>query len=508
MAERRQILVIDDEQIMRDGCTRILSEHGWSVLPAENGSAGLAALRESPAAIDLILLDLMMPGMSGMEVLEQVQALDGTLPVIIITGYATVESAVEAMKKGAYDFIAKPFTPDQLRIVVKRAHERRTLQREADFLRGERERSLRDVATEKSRVTAIINCMGDGILVCDRESCIVLANPAAGRLLQLPETLLRDRSASQGILPPELAKTIEASLRPEDGATTSITQELAVGDGRELFLRAHTAPVMNDRNEVMGSVTVLQDISHLKELDKMKSEFIAMVAHELRAPIATVEQQLAVILGGMAGELTEQQHHLIGRARERAQGVLTLIKDLLDLSKIEAGKMVQYKEPVGLADVISRVIEATAVDARQKNIRIEFAPPGAVPVLQADRNSIEGVFANLLSNAVKYTPDGGKVTIGLIDQGGYVKVSIADTGIGIKSEDIPRIFDKFYRVRSAQTRQIVGTGLGLAIVKSIVDAHLGTISVESTEGKGTTVTVLLPKASYRSNRDETGGGKG
>ena len=250
-------------------------------------------------------------------------------------------------------------------------------------------------------------------------------------------------------------------------------------------------------NEIMGSVTVLQDISHLKELDKMKSEFIAMVAHELRAPIATVEQQLAVILGGMAGELNEQQHHLIGRARERTQGVLTLIKDLLDLSKIEAGTMVQYKEPVSLADVISRVVEAMTVEARQKNIRIEFPPPAAVPVLQADRDSIEGVFANLLSNAVKYTPDGGKVTIGLEESGGYLKVTVTDTGIGIKSEDIPRIFDKFYRVKSTQTRQIVGTGLGLAIVKSIVDAHLGTISVESKEGKGTTVTVLLPKASKR-----------
>ena len=342
--------------------------------------------------------------------------------------------------------------------------------------------------------------MGDGILVCDRDSCIVLANPAAGRMLKISGTLLRDRSASQGILPPELAKTIEASLTAAGGATTSITQELAIGDGQELFLRAHTAPVMNDLNEVMGSVTVLQDISHLKELDKMKSEFIAMVAHELRAPIATVEQQFAVILGGMAGELNEQQHHLIGRARERAQGVLTLVKDLLDLSKIEAGRMVQYKEPVSLADVISRVVEALMVEARQKNIRIEFPPPTAVPVLQADRNSIEGVFANLLSNAVKYTPDGGKVTIGLEESGGYLKVTVTDTGIGIKSEDIPRIFDKFYRVKSAQTRQIVGTGLGLAIVKSIVDAHMGTISVESKEGKGTTVTVLLPTASNRTNR--------
>jgi len=494
MPDQVKILVIDDEQIMRDGCARILSKNGCSVLTAENGSVGLAKLQESPKEIDIILLDLMMPGMSGMEVLEKIQALDDTLLIIIITGYATVASAVEAMKKGAYDFIAKPFTPDQLRIIVKRALERRMLQKEAEFLRSERERSLRDLATEKSRVKTIINCMGDGILVCDRDSCIVLANPAASRMLEIPESRLLGNYVSQSNLHSELSKTIEDSLKTEDSAYTSISQELSIGDSREMFLRAHTAPVRNDLGEIMGSVTVLQDISHLKELDKMKSEFIAMVAHELRAPIATVEQQLSVIIGGMAGELNEKQQQMITRAKERTRSVLTLIKDLLDFSKIEAGKMVQYKEPLSLAEVIPRVVEVMKADAVVKNIRIEILPPLSSSIIQADQNSMEGILNNLISNAIKYTPDGGRVTISLDDDDSFVKVSVTDTGIGIKGEDIPRIFDKFYRVKSSDTRQIVGTGLGLSIVKSIVDAHMGTISVESTEGKGTTFSVLLPKA--------------
>lgn len=494
MPDQVKILVIDDEQIMRDGCARILSKNGCSVLTAENGSVGLAKLQESPKEIDIILLDLMMPGMSGMEVLEKIQALDDTLLIIIITGYATVASAVEAMKKGAYDFIAKPFTPDQLRIVVKRALERRMLQKEAEFLRSERERSLRDVATEKSRVKTIINCMGDGILVCDRDSCIVLANPAASRMLEIPESRLLGNYVSQSNLHSELSRIIEDSLKTEDSAYTSISQELSIGDSREMFLRAHTAPVRNDLGEIMGSVTVLQDISHLKELDKMKSEFIAMVAHELRAPIATVEQQLTVIIGGMAGELNEKQQQMITRAKERTRSVLTLIKDLLDFSKIEAGKMVQYKEPLSLAEVIPRVVEAMKADAEGKNIRIEILHPLSGSIIQADQNSMEGILNNLISNAIKYTPDGGRVTISLDDDDSFVKVSVTDTGIGIKGEDIPRIFDKFYRVKSSDTRQIVGTGLGLSIVKSIVDAHMGTISVESTEGKGTTFSVLLPKA--------------
>ena len=167
-----RILVVDDEQIMRDGCTRILSKENWEVVAADNGETGLEAIK-SGDGFDLVLLDLMMPGISGMEVLESVRQVDTNLLVIVITGYATVELAVEAMKKGAYDFIPKPFTPDQLRIVVQRALEKRTLQKEMETLRLEKEKGLRDIATEKSRIMTIINCMGDGVLVCDRDSCVV-----------------------------------------------------------------------------------------------------------------------------------------------------------------------------------------------------------------------------------------------------------------------------------------------------------------------------------------------
>jgi len=246
----------------------------------------------------------------------------------------------------------------------------------------------------------------------------------------------------------------------------------------------------------MGSVTVIQDISHLKELDKMKSEFIAMVTHELRAPIAAVEQQLTVILNKMAGEITEKQEQLLNRAKERTRGLLNLIKDLLDLSKIEAGKMVQYKEPLTLQEVIQRVVDLMRVEAENKKIDLQFSSPPKVPMINADRNSMEGIFTNLISNAIKYTPEGGKVWVTLGEGGGFVKATVSDTGIGLKKEDLPRIFDKFYRVKTIETRQIVGTGLGLSIVKSIVDAHLGSISVESEEGGGTTFTVLLPRESH------------
>ncbi len=495
MPTQANILVIDDEQIMRDGCSRILSKDGWAVICAQNGSQGLDEIQAHMEKIDVILLDLMMPGMSGMEVLDQVRTIDPNLIVIVITGYATVESAVEAMKKGAYDFIPKPFTPDQLRIVVRRALEKRTLQKETEFLRRERERSLRDIATEKSKIKTIINCMGDGVLVCDRDGCVVLTNPAASRMLMISENSLLGNYLPQCNLHHELSKTIEESLRAKDLSYTSVSQELSLGESAELYLRAHTAPVRNDLGDVMGSVTVLQDISHLKNLDKMKSEFIAMVAHELRAPIAAVEQQLTVILNKMAGDVTEKQGQLLSRAKERTKGLLDLIRDLLDLSKIEAGKMVQYKEPINLQEVIQRVVDLMRAEAENKKIDLQFSPPPRISLINADRTSMDGIFTNLISNAIKYTPEGGKVWITLAEEGGFVKVSVSDSGLGIKREDLSRIFDRFYRVKTTETRQIVGTGLGLSIVKSIVDAHLGMISVDSEVGKGTTFTVLLPKES-------------
>lgn len=487
------ILVIDDDPTMRDGCSRILSKSGWTVIVAENGQQGLDEIRRRHGEMDVVLLDLMMPGVSGMEVLEQSLGMDPDLLVVVITGYATVESAVEAMKKGAYDFIPKPFTPDQLRIVAKRALERRALQKEAEFLRREQQRSLRDISTEKSKIKTIINSMGDGVLVCDQDSSIVLTNPAANRMLQLSGEDILGKLLSGANLPQELFATIQESLKTKDSGYTSISQELILGKSGEVYLRAHTAAVRNDLGEIMGTVTVLQDVSPLKELDKMKSEFIAMVAHELRTPIATVEQQLTGILNKTAGNLTVEQEQLLSRAKERTKGLLVLIKDLLDLSKIEAGKMVQYKEPLALQEVIEKVIDFMKTEAERKQIDLQSSYSPQTSLICADRNSMEAIFLNLLSNAIKYTPEQGKVWITLGEEHGFVRASVSDTGIGIKEEDLPRIFDKFYRVKSVETRQIIGTGLGLSIVKSIVDAHLGSISVESKVGKGTTFTLLFPK---------------
>jgi two-component system phosphate regulon sensor histidine kinase PhoR len=498
MASGARILVVDDEQIMRDGCTRILSKEDWEVVTADSGKAGLEAIKEGDG-FDVVLLDLMMPGISGMEVLEAAHQVDPNLLVIVITGYATVESAVEAMKKGAYDFIPKPFTPDQLRIIVNRALEKKSLEREMEALKSEKEKSLRDIATEKSRIATIINCMGDGVLVCDRDSCVVLTNPAAGRMLGIQESSLIGNPLSECGMDGTLTETIMGSLRSADPVFPTVSREICPSGGSApTFLRAHTAPVKNDLGETLGAVTVLQDITGLKELDRMKSDFVAMVSHELRSPVASIQQQLSVMLEGLSGDLTQRQLRMIKRAKERARGLLDLINDLLDISKIEAGMVVQYKEPLQLDDLLEKVHGLMLPEAEAKRLKLKLNIEPPLQLVKGDRNNLEGVFTNLVNNAIKYTPEEGEVTIRVKGEGENVRVEVSDTGIGISKEDLPRIFDRFYRVKSEKTRQIVGTGLGLSIVKHIVEAHLGTISVESEEGGGSTFTVVLPAVSLPS----------
>lgn len=490
---RPKILVIDDEQIIRDGCNRILSKENIEVHLAENGEKGLDMIREE--SFDIILLDLMMPGLSGMQVLEEIRQEPSELLVIVITGYATVENAVEAMKRGAYDFIAKPFTPDQLRIVVQRAFERISLFREAETLRLEREKSLRDIATEKSRITTIIHSMADGVLVVDREGNIVLNNPAVTKLLDLGEEPIVGKPLAEGIQEDELAEIIEGAMHHKEGYLRAVSQEVTIDRKKPTVIRAHAAPVRTEQGDILGCVTVLQDITTLKELDQMKSDFVAMVSHELRSPLSAIVQQLGVIQGGLAGDVTKKQEQLLGRAKERTHGLLNLIDNLLDISKIEAGRIVQQMEPLQLAEILEKVVDFSSPQAEEKGIAISLQISAPLPLIHADRQNMEEVFNNLIQNAITYTPSGGKVEISSGIRGEYVEIKVADTGIGITAEDLPKIWDRFFRVKNEKTRQIVGTGLGLPIVKGIVEAHLGSIDVESQPDVGTTFIVLIPRAS-------------
>lgn len=491
MPQEINILVIDDEQVMRDGCKRILSKRGWGVVLARDGQEGLDYLKKNH--FDIMLLDLKMPGLSGMEVLGEVNRIDPNVLVIIITGYATVESAVEAMKIGAYDFISKPFSPDQLIIVVNRALEKKRLEQEAELLRREREKSLQDIATEKSKISTIVNCMAGGVIVTDREKQIVLNNPAAARMLGIHDTHLVGSPLSQCIKDEELNRLIGEIFTHKYSEPSILSRELVIGESPITHLRAHAVPVRSDEGEILGSVIVLEDISYLKELDRTKSNFVAMVSHELRAPLAAIEQQLMVMRDGFAGEITEKQWHILERIKERSDGLMSMIRNLLDLSKIEAGQIMQRRELINLNDLLGGVLDLFSSQAAKKKITLRLERGKEIPLVEADRSNMEVVFNNLVSNGIHYTPERGRIELKTRVEGDYVKIEVSDTGVGIDTEDLHKIFDRFYRIRSEKTRHVVGAGLGLAVTKAIIEAHSGSIEVESEVGKGTTFSVLLPR---------------
>jgi PAS domain S-box-containing protein len=485
------ILVVDDEKIMREGAERILTREGWKTTIAENGERGLELIKNNE--FHILLLDLMMPGVSGMEVLKVVRENHPNLLVIVITGYATIENAVDAMKSGAYDFIPKPFTPDQLRIVVRRALDKLSLEREAERLRIEQERSLQDIANEKSRTLTIINHMADGVLVTDQNGCIVLNNPAVTRMLGLEEKTPLGKHVSEWLGNEELTQIVEEVLKIEDPKAQGISQELAWGDPPKNFFVAHSAPVRSEQGEVLGSVTIFNDVTRLKELDQMKSEFVDMVSHELRSPLSSIRQKLSLIVDGFTGDISDEQKQIVSRVQHRIDGLIGMISNLLDLSRIEAGRLVQQKERIDLPEIIDGVVELMTQEVEEKGLKFDVTIDAQLFPIHADRQSMETVVTNLVSNSVKYNREGGKVSIGAQNRGEFIELIVADSGVGISEENLPRIFDKFYRIRSDYTRKVVGSGIGLPLVKAIIEAHFGTITVKSKSEKGTTFTVLLPR---------------
>ena len=485
-----QVLVVDDEPDIREGSQRILSRVGFEVLKASTGLEALELLERQ--TIPIILLDLKMPGMDGMEVLKRIRQLDETILVIVITGFATVETAIEAMKQGAYDFIPKPFEPEQLRIVVKRAAEKLQLTREAQSLELERNRTLADLDTEKSRIRTVLESLPDGVGVINAQGQVVLMNPAFLHHLGLPADTEAGQQIEKYIEDTQLCRLIREISQGQHIDFEDIPlHELMISD--EKFIQARSRPVLGDRRQCLGAVVNLVDISNMKIIDRMKSEFVAKVSHELRSPLATIHEQLVHVLGDMVKESSSVDPHILVRAKEKTHGLISLIGDLLDLSRIESGMVTQEPKQVRLEKLLSDIVDFMQDKAGEKNQTLTlYLPAEPLPALNADPLALESIFGNLITNALNYTQPGGAIRIKVELAGLSVRVSVIDNGFGIEARHLEKIFERFYRVKDEKTRFITGTGLGLPIVKGLVDSMGGFIDVESTPGSGSTFTVTLP----------------
>ncbi|HDJ27657.1 MAG TPA: response regulator [Proteobacteria bacterium] len=479
------VLVIDDEQDLRDGSERILVRMGFTVSKAARGDEGLKILKKEPVAI--VLLDLKMPGMDGMEVLGHIKKINEEIVVIVVTGFATVETAIEAMKKGAYDFIPKPFEPDHLRIVVRRAQEKVQLLREAQKLEKERQRTLADLDAEKSRTRTIIEALPSGVVVTNTEGVVVLMNPAFLWYLGLDANLKPGKPIEEYIKDDGFCKMLRGI---GEGGCKKIkeppTYEFALAANK--FLLAEGQAIVNEEKDCLGAVVILSDVTAMKALDQLKSEFVAKVSHELRSPLSTIHEQLV-----MVEKTPDNEQYLLPRAREKTQGLISLIGDLLDLSRIEAGHVGQDLKPVAVDELLRNIVDFITAQAQSRNQSLALElPEASLPKILADPMALESIFGNLIANAIKYTQEGGEITVKaqLVDD--QIQVDVIDNGFGIEARQLDKLFDKFFRVKTDKTRYITGTGLGLSLVKGLVDKMGGTITVASKPDQGSTFTVLLP----------------
>lgn len=357
-------MVVEDEEIMRDACFASLCENGYKVELAENGMVGLDKVKSIKP--DLAIVDIRMPGIDGLEVLKRINEIDPRIVTIVITGYATIEYAVQSMKNGAYDFLPKPFVPDELRLVVKRGLEKRRLVAEME--------------------------------------------------------------------------------------------------------------------------------AHQREKKRMTDFFISIISHQLRTPLVAVKQYFEVILGDMAGEISDESRDILKRAGARLDELIELVEEWLSLARFDPNKVKGGFKPLNIVEILKHHIEFLAPLFKERGIKIQLNCCENLPSVNGNEHSIGEVFANLISNAAKYNRDNGKITIYVRVENDMCCIQFEDTGIGISKEDLPFIFNDFFRVRSKETMGIKGTGLGLPIVKRIVETHGGSVKVESECGKGSTFSVYLPFA--------------
>jgi two-component system phosphate regulon sensor histidine kinase PhoR len=471
-------LVVDDEKRIRDGCRKTLALEGFEVATAESGYFGMRMIEKEH--FDIILLDLMMPGPSGMDVLAYVKNYHPDTVIIVITGYATMEHAIEAMKRGAFDFISKPFSPQDLRKVASKAME---------YIR-----TLQDITTEKSRMRALINQLSGGVMATDSQKKVALANTAFLKMMNYRGDCV-GRPAHEIISHEELNQMIEKALSMPEQEFAELTEELHVAgkaENEEAILSVRCVPFRDRLGRNLGTITVLYDITALKKMDQIKSDFVSMVAHEIRSPINSVLAQLKVVLDGLAGEVTPKQHEILGRASDKIQALVDFSSDLLDLARIESGLLTQEKEKLKMSDLLADQVAFHQASARAKHILLELNPHPTFPLVLGNRYHMEEVLSNLITNAITYTPKGGQVAVSASIENEFLCIRVSDSGVGIPKEELGRIFDRFYRVKNKKTRFIVGTGLGLAIVKSIVEAHNGMVCVDSEPDKGSIFSIYVP----------------
>ncbi len=347
--------------------------------------------------------------------------------------------------------------------------------------------TLGEISDEKRKVEAILTHMADGLVAVDRQDQVMLMNPAAAAMLGMDREKTLGTRATAWLRELGLDEAMSRVLRHGE----TISERVTLPQEPPRVVRADIAPLPSDRSANAGAVIVMHDVTEQENLDRMRREFVANVSHELRTPITTVKSYLETLLDGASADPSVLQRFLRVAAGE-ADRMSRLVADLLRLAQMDSGQVVWRFAPTSLPGLTADVLAALAVQAGQRQVTLERQWPEDLPKAWADSDRLQQVLTNVLNNAINYTPAGGRVTVSIARQGDFLGVRVRDTGIGIPARDLPHIFERFYRVDKARSREMGGTGLGLAIAREIVAAHGGEISLSSEVGKGTEVRFTIP----------------
>jgi two-component system phosphate regulon sensor histidine kinase PhoR len=351
-----------------------------------------------------------------------------------------------------------------------------------------------EVSKERDYLQTIFKGMAEGVLVVDERGRILVANHALRQLLHLSPSVT-NRTALEIIRNAQLEEAIRNVIRHGNSASFELNLPLPLGKTFEV----NVVPIMPSPEEkekgaegVRGAIAVFHDITRLKELEKVRQDFVANVSHELRTPLTTIKGYAETLLEGALHEQVATQ--FVQVIKRHADRLAKIVEDLLTLSKIETEEFRPNLERIPVSELIHDVIDFVKQAAEKKEIAISKNDISPSLSAQGDRAYLEQVLVNLLDNAIKYGRNGGKVVISAIETDqGDVQFSVKDDGIGIPKEDLPRIFERFYRVDKGRSQELGGTGLGLSIVKHLVQAHRGRVWAESQLGEGSTFYFTLPK---------------
>jgi two-component system, OmpR family, phosphate regulon sensor histidine kinase PhoR len=349
------------------------------------------------------------------------------------------------------------------------------------------ESTVGEITEDRTRLKAILTGMMEGVMVLDRQGRILVINAAMERMFVLKSGLIIGKPSIEVLRHHRLNEFIQTTLRaPENRSIEIIVQ---TPEERVFTVQASTAAETAAGD--LGAVFVFHDVTELKRLERVRKDFVANVSHELRTPLTSIKGYLEALLDGAKDDPQKCQRFL-EVAQQHADQLNNLISDLLQLSQIESGRYEWKRELIHPGDLLEKAVRLVRPMAEKKRQSLTVSPAGALPPILGDPDKLVQLLINLLDNAVKYTPEGGMITIGARKIGEEIEISVRDTGIGIPSKDLPRIFERFYRVDRARSRELGGTGLGLAIVKHIVEAHGGIVRVDSEMGKGSQFIVTLP----------------